>query len=259
MHYYREHGLGGLPAPIVLAETGSTNDEAEALARRGCPDWTVVVADEQTHGRGRLDRQWVSPPGRGLLCSIVARPGATWIAPALGGFWNWVPLLTGLAVRDALRAHGAEVGLKWPNDVLSSGGHKLAGLLCVKAESAAVLGIGVNVSTRPEELPIEQATSLAILGIEVSREELLARIVARLVQIWGQLDAVAGDVARSGLPELYRSSCTTLGRSVEVHPALNGAGELVVDTAQGIDPDGHLVLASGRVVSAGDVIHLTHG
>jgi BirA family transcriptional regulator, biotin operon repressor / biotin---[acetyl-CoA-carboxylase] ligase len=112
----------------VVAQTGSTNADLLAAARAGAAAGSVLVAEEQTAGRGRLDRSWQSPPGAGLTFSVLLRPAA--IAPGSRG---WLPLLTGVAVAGALASQTAvDARLKWPNDVLAEGPEdrrKLAGIL----------------------------------------------------------------------------------------------------------------------------------
>ena len=127
----------------VVPTAGSTNALVADRARAGEPAGLVVVAEEQTAGRGRLDRSWVSPPRAGLTFSVLVRPD---LPPV---HWPWLPLLAGLAVAEALRARaGVDAVLKWPNDVLVDG-RKACGVLAeVPAPGAAVLGIGLNVTTR---------------------------------------------------------------------------------------------------------------
>ena len=119
----------------------------------------MVVAEHQTAGRGRLDRSWETPPRAALTFSVLLRPS---VGPEQ---WPWLPLLTGYAVGTALRDAGFDAGVKWPNDVLI-GDLKVAGILVERVDTptgpAAVLGVGLNVSTTAEELPVPTATSLAL-------------------------------------------------------------------------------------------------
>lgn len=226
-----------------------------ALAREGAPEGTVVVADEQTAGRGRLGRTWVSDPGSGLWCSVLLRmePGAA---------RGLVPLLAGVAVADAIRRHGIGAVLKWPNDVVldgpafdgSPGPRKLAGVLSESdGDEAVVVGIGVNVSQSKEQLPIAAATSLLLEGVEVDRQDLL-------VDILTTLHATIEDLRRNGAATAmgqYRWLCLTVGRDVTV---LLPSGEELVGRAEGVGDDGQLIVESeGKsvLVAAGDVIHAT--
>lgn len=223
----------------VLAETASTNAVAAERARAGEPAGLVVVAESQTAGRGRLDRTWVSPPRAGLTLSVLLRPDL----PAAQ--WPWLPLLTGLAVATALRER-AEVPaeLKWPNDVLVSG-RKVCGVLVeVAAPGAAVLGIGLNVTTRAQELPHDGAGSLLLAGAVTTDRAVLLRAVLRSLR--GALDDVAA--ARTA----YRERCATLGSRVRVELPGGGTAE---GTANGVDEGGRLVV-DGTAYAVGDVVHL---
>lgn len=175
--------------------------------------------------------------------------------------WPWLPLLAGLAVAAAVRREGGlEAGLKWPNDVVIGGDRKLAGLLVERIETpdrtpAAVIGIGLNITLRADELPVATATSLAIEGSTTTDRSILARAVLRnldgLLQSWIE---VGGDASR-GLHASYTEACVTIGQSVEV--TLPG-GEVVAGEAIGIDPQGRLVVANEdgeSAFGAGDVLH----
>ena len=226
----------------VVPTAGSTNAVVAARARAGEPAGLVVVAEAQTAGRGRLDRAWTSPPRAGLTLSALVRPD---LPPVR---WPWLPLLTGLAVAEALRAQaGVEAVLKWPNDVLVDG-RKLCGVLAEVPETgAAVLGIGLNVTTRAEELPHAAATSLLLEGATTTDRDTLLRAVLR------SLTDVLADVDASRAA--YRERCSTLGQSVRVHLP----GDVTTDgTAEAVDDDGRLVV-SGTAYGAGDVVHLRPG
>jgi BirA family transcriptional regulator, biotin operon repressor / biotin---[acetyl-CoA-carboxylase] ligase len=216
----------------VLESTGSTNEVVAARARDGEAAGLCVVAEEQTAGRGRLDRTWVSPPRAGLTLSVLLRP----VTAQLG----WVPLLGGLAVVRAVRERAElDATLKWPNDVLV-GGRKVAGLLAEAVQGAVVLGIGLNVTTRAEELPPDGATSLAIEGASTTDRDTLLRAVLRALSLT-EADRPA-----------YREACSTLGREVRVH--LPG-GDVVEGVAEDVDVEGRLVV-DGTPYAAGDVVHL---
>lgn len=220
----------------VLPTAGSTNAVVADRARAGEAHGLVVVAEEQTEGRGRLDRSWVSPARAGLTFSVLLRPS---LEPAQLG---WVPLWGGLAVAQALREHAElDAVLKWPNDVLVDG-RKVAGLLAEVVNGAVVLGIGLNVSTRREELPHEQATSLQLEGaVNTDRDTLLKAVLRGLAGVLGDRDVAS-----------YRALCTTLGRKVRVD--LPG-GTSVEGVAEAVDEQGRLVV-DGRAYAAGDVVHL---
>ena len=223
----------------VLDRTPSTNAVAAERARAGEPGGLVVVAEEQTAGRGRLDRSWVSPPRSGLTFSVLLRPDLPTAQ------WPWLPLWTGLAVATALRERAeVEAALKWPNDVLVED-RKVCGVLAEVPEAGAVvLGIGLNVTTAAEELPHPQATSLRLAGARTTDRDTVLRAVLR------SLTRVLADpeTARSA----YRERCGTLGRRVRVELP----GERSVEgTAEAVDDGGRLVV-DGQAYGAGDVVHL---
>jgi BirA family biotin operon repressor/biotin-[acetyl-CoA-carboxylase] ligase len=243
----------------VVAETGSTNADLLAEARSGAPEGLVLVAEEQTAGRGRMGRRWVSPPGCALTFSVLLRPAGV-PATLLG----WLPLLAGVAVASALRDTAAvDARLKWPNDVLA-GDAKLAGILAERWGDAIVIGIGINVSQRRGELPVPTATSVLQAapaapgaGPEI-RERLLAGVLhelARRYRAW--LDQPhPGDADGSGLRREYLRRSGTVGAAVTVTLP---AGQSLTGTAIGVDAAGRLEIrtSTGLVrVSAGDVVHL---
>jgi len=264
---------GGLWRSVeVTAVTGSTNADLLARAAAGEPEGLVLAAEQQSAGRGRLGRAWVAPPRAALTFSVLLRPAAVPRA-RLG----WLPLLAGVAVAAAIRTQaGVDARLKWPNDVLvgpagvpagGSGGvvppRKLAGILAEAAGDAVVVGIGVNVSTGPAELPPPgpgglAATSLAIEGAATAdRAVLLAGILAGLERRYRAWSAVSGDTERSGLRAEYTGLCGTLGRRVRVE--LPG-GRLLDGVAAALDADGRLLVSmppdTDLPVAAGDIVHL---
>jgi BirA family biotin operon repressor/biotin-[acetyl-CoA-carboxylase] ligase len=241
----------------VLAETGSTNADVAAAARTGVPEGLVVVAEQQLAGRGRRDRRWVSPPRAGLTLSVLLRPGEG--VPARQ--WGWLPLLAGVALRAAvIRRAEVDAALKWPNDLLVNDA-KCAGILAEVVGDAVVLGIGLNVTTRPDELPETTgapATSLRIAGARVTDRDPLLRALLRGLADWyaGWREA-GGDAEMCGLLAAYREGCATIGREVR---AQLPAGDQVSGTATTVDNDGQLVIRTvdrtERRVSAGDVLHV---
>ena len=243
----------------VLPSTGSTNADAADQVREGAPEGFTVVADEQTAGRGRLDRRWTSPFGAGLAMSVVLRP----VVPDAA--WGWIPLMAGLAVAEALGAQGVSASLKWPNDVVVDGAardggpgpRKLGGLLVERVGAALVVGIGVNVDLDVDELPVPLATSTRLEGAVVRRELLLVSVLVHLRRHYVRWQLADGDARRSGVADAYTALCLSLGREVRAH--LPG-GDVVEGTGWSLDEDGRLVirLADGatRAVSAGDVEHL---
>lgn len=237
----------------VVDEVSSTNTVVAERARAGAPEGLVVAAEHQTAARGRLDRTFTAPPGAALLFSVLLRP----TAPTRS--WPWLPLLAGYAVAKALRAHGYDAGVKWPNDVLIDD-HKLVGILVERVETpagpAAVVGIGINVSLTADELPVPTATSLALVsGSAPDRTQLLVDVLSALRESYDAWQA-GGDLGGMRLLESYSAACVTLGRDVRVE--LPG-GDTLVGRAAEIDPGGRLVVdgPDGKVaVGAGDVIHV---
>jgi len=244
----------------VVEEAGSTNALVAERAQAGGPEGLVILAEHQTAGRGRLDRTWETPPRSALTFSVLLRP----TVPAAS--WPWLPLLTGYEVSKALRAAGFEASVKWPNDVLLAD-RKVAGILVERVETpsgpAAVIGIGLNVGMTADELPVAEATSLAVeAGTEVraqraskaavpDRTDLLGLLLDTLWEgyvVWQE----GGDAAAEHLAASYAGACSTIGRQVRVELP---SGEVLVGTATGIDPSGRLEV-DGTAVSAGDVVHV---
>src|SRR5205823_2952157 len=151
---------GGLWTDLrVVAQTGSTNDDVAAAARRGAGEGLVVTAEWQHAGRGRLHRDWVLPPRSGIAVSVLLRPVG--VPPARLG---WLPLLTGVALAEAVRrVSEVDAVLKWPNDLLVDA-RKCAGVLVEAHDGAVVIGVGLNTTVREDELPTERAGSLALAG-----------------------------------------------------------------------------------------------
>ena len=257
-----EAGDGGWGPVVVLGSTGSTNADAVDQVREGAPEGFTLVADEQTQGRGRLERTWVSPYGAGVAMSVVLRP----VAPEAS--WGWIPLVAGIAVVDALAEQGVDAALKWPNDIVvdgpardgGPGPRKLGGLLVERVGSAVVVGLGLNVDLGADELPVGRATSTRLEGVEASRELLVVAVLEHLRRGYLLWQLAAGDARRAGTAEAYAERCVTVGREVR---ALLPGGTVVEGTASSVDDDGRLVLrladGSARVVSAGDIEHLRGG
>jgi BirA family biotin operon repressor/biotin-[acetyl-CoA-carboxylase] ligase len=242
----------------VVASTGSTNADLLAAAGDGAAAGSVLVAEEQTAGRGRLDRSWQSQPGAGLTFSVLLRPQD--VAP---GGRGWLPLLTGVAVTGGLAAQtGVQARLKWPNDVQADGPDgpcKLAGILAEQAGSAIVVGVGLNVSATRAELPPGQATSLLLAGgSHLDRQEILTAMLGEFERWYLRWTGAQppGDAASSGLRDAYLLLCSTVGQQVRVE--LPGGGALT-GRASGVDDSGRLLVAAAdgvHAVSAGDVVHV---
>ncbi|MEV7201029.1 biotin--[acetyl-CoA-carboxylase] ligase [Streptomyces griseoluteus] len=243
----------------VVQRTGSTNSDLVARAASGAADeGAVLVAEEQTAGRGRLDRRWTAPPRSGLFFSVLLRPAEVPLER-----WGWLPLLTGVAVATGLsRAAGVDTALKWPNDLLVTVGgeeRKAGGILAERAgEDGVVIGVGLNVSLRADELPVPQAGSLALADAVSTDRDTLLRSVLRSLETWyDRWRSAGGDPVTSTLQETYAAGCATLGRQVRAE--LPGDRALLGE-AVAIDGDGRLVIATAEgvreAVGAGDIVHL---
>ncbi|MGW6860641.1 biotin--[acetyl-CoA-carboxylase] ligase [Streptomyces xanthophaeus] len=249
---------GGLWTSLeVVDSTGSTNSDLAARAA-SLPEGAVLVAEEQTAGRGRLDRSWVAPARSGLFFSVLLKPGPA-VPPEQ---WGWLTLLAGVATATGLsRAAGVDTALKWPNDLLvtvDGEERKTGGILAERVAAGVVIGIGLNVTLTEDELPVPAAGSLALAKATVTDRDPLLRAVLRSLEQWyGNWRAAGGDPAASGLQETYAAGCATLGRHVRAE--LPG-GRTLTGTAEAVDTDGRLVIrtAEGQheAVGAGDVIHL---
>lgn len=230
------------PAPHYVSSTGSTNADALDAAGGGIAEGTCFVAGEQTAGRGRHGRAWVSDPGAGLWCSTVL-PSS--LEPTRA------PIAAALAIIDmSQELPGPRLSIKWPNDVLAADGRKIAGILAEAGGHAVIVGIGINVDYPAEALPDPRATSwFDETGMHPDRNEVLAALLANLhARITQPFEQVLAD---------YRSHSSTLGARVRV--VLPG-GEELEGAAVNVDESGHLLVQTGetvRTVIAGDVIHAT--
>lgn len=244
-----------VPVLEFLPEAGSTNDVLSARAA-DLPDLAVLVTDNQTGGRGRLGRQWVTPPGAALAISVLLKPAG--LPPASFG---WFPLLAGLAMSRALGPLvPGGVQVKWPNDVLIEG-DKVCGILAelLPGMSGLVIGSGVNLSQTREQLPTATSTSLALAGAQdVDPDAVLSAYLIQLSTLYRDFLSAGGDPIRSALRDEVVEACHTVGRSVRVQLP---SGDDLLGTAVGIDEDGRLIVESdaGRTaVAAGDVTHLRY-
>ncbi|MFE0704507.1 biotin--[acetyl-CoA-carboxylase] ligase [Streptomyces sp. NPDC058872] len=240
----------------VVPATGSTNSDLAARADE-LPEGAVLVAEEQSSGRGRLDRTWTAPARSGLFLSVLLKPQV----PVHR--WGWLPLLTGVAAATGLaRAAGVGTSLKWPNDLLVSVAgeeRKAGGILAERAGAdAVVVGLGINVTLREDELPVPAAGSLLLAGAaSTDRDPLLRAVLRSLEQWYGDWVRADGDPVESGLQAAYAAGCATLGRRVRAELP----GERMLEgEAVALDGDGRLVVATEgggtEAVGAGDIVHL---
>lgn len=218
----------GVPR-LHLRSTDSTNDRARALAMAGAPHGTLVTAAEQIAGRGRQGRDWTAPAGRALLASLVLRE----IPPLLS-------LASALAVADVV---GAQACIKWPNDVLV-GGRKVAGILAEgrPQEGWAVLGVGVNVAVRPEDLPPSLAESAGGLGLDPAAiEPFLASMLAALQRRLAEEPAATLDAYRAR--DALRGNVVRWQHGTGIAAGIDETGRLLVALADG----GTATLDAGEV------------
>ena len=232
-------------------EIDSTNSYVASQASAAFGEGLVALADYQSAGRGRLDRQWSSPPRASLLCSILLRPQLE--ADRL----QLVVAAVALAARAALvRLSGVRPQLKWPNDLMV-GENKLAGLLAevvgTQRDLAVVVGLGVNL-TYPGPEGVKSTSVLLESGLTIAPRALLDLVLEELETRRAQLDS---DDGRRSLRAEYERALATIGRTVRVEQ-LTGT---VVARAQGVDAAGQLLIEVDGVIqtlNVGDVIHLRH-
>ena len=232
----------------------STNTELSRLASEGAEEGVSVVADEQTAGRGRLQRAWSSPKGAGLYFSILLRPKIA------TNYWPLITMMAAVAVYDALGdACRLQADIKWPNDLLS-GERKICGILAEAIETpsgrAVIVGIGINLTqdAYPTELAGAASSISEAVGRTADREALLTALLRWLTHWYSLLNESAGP--ESIVNAWTNRSSYAFGRVVQV----SNGDEVWQGTTSGIERDGALRLrtASGetKVVRAGDVSSL---
>jgi BirA family biotin operon repressor/biotin-[acetyl-CoA-carboxylase] ligase len=239
----------------ILTQTTSTNDEVKALALRGAPAGTVVLAEQQTHGRGRQGRTFASPAGVGIYLSLLLRPTVDMAhLPQL-------TLLVAVAVAEAITTVcSVSVHLKWPNDV-EIAGKKVAGILTEAILPpgelpVVIIGIGINVNTTLEQLPPalhDRVTSLALAtGTPVSRHQLIVCLLAHLEDLYHTFQ----DTGMTAILERWQHYGRISGRVVQ----FSHAAETTTGQVLGLDADGALVVQTveGRQerILSGEVIFL---
>jgi BirA family biotin operon repressor/biotin-[acetyl-CoA-carboxylase] ligase len=244
----------------------STNREAVALGQAGIEHGTLVLADAQTAGRGRMARSWFSPPNVNLYGSLVIR---TIINPQRTAAWlSWLPLIAAVAVAEAIEIAGSvRSAVKWPNDLLLNE-RKVGGILCESAGSSGtepfqVIGIGINVNGTlddfPEELRQIATTIRHEAGRFIDRNQLVAQL---LVGLESRLEEFLSHGA-DPIALAYRRRCTTIGKTVK---AVLPGGKAYTGIAKNIEQDGSLTLIQLpssetevpmiRHLRAADIVHL---
>lgn len=235
---------------VYMETTPSTNEEAKRIAREGAEEGTIVVSEEQTTGHGRLARGFYSPYAKGVWFSLILRPDFPPMEAAK------FTLLAAVGVCRGIRRMGLkDCGIKWPNDILYHG-KKLVGILTEMSASMEkidyiVMGIGINTGAKKEEFPVafrESATSFVNEGVDVSRKELLAAVLAELENEY----KVAREEGFAKVLKDWEELSVTIGQDVRV--IFNE--ESFTGKAVGIDRDGCLLVDTGKEVTrviAGDV------
>lgn len=238
---------------VCLADTASTNADAFHLAEEGAVEGTVVIADAQSGGKGRMGRVWSSPPGINLYCSVVLRPGVKpYQAPQL-------TFLSAVAVARAIElTTNLKPEIKWPNDVLLSG-RKVAGLLNEMSSETdginfVILGIGVNLNMTAVQFPPDLRTPATSLLLEQGRQVSRAQFAASMLN---ELDRLYTEFLERGFApvrEEWHKRCNANGHDVSVS---DGGAEIMRGRFDGIDSDGALLLcrADGTLerILSGDV------
>lgn len=241
---------------LRIESCSSTNDFANELALQGEKEGTIIIAEEQTAGRGTKGRKWYSASQKGLYLSVILRPQRRDL--------SLLPLVAGLAVRDALfEAEGLQVRLKWPNDLLCKS-KKLGGILCEASfigneMSHVILGIGINLSHKREDFPQEfrsQATSMKLLLRKELDKEILLSKLWEILDDWYNFFLQGKDIQ--------------IVRAFEEHSVFSCGEKLTVETEKeiingeyrGLDLQGRLLLATGkreRALLAAEVLEIKRG
>ena len=231
----------------------STNRLAKKLAYHGAAEGTIVVAEEQTGGKGRLERNFYSPRGKGIWFSVILRP-------------NFLPheapkctLMAAVAVAEAMKRFNMNAEIKWPNDIMFNG-RKLVGILTeISGElgkiNYLVIGIGINVNISrdefPEELQAVAASLSEICGEEISRVKFLRAVLEEFDKLYREVNSTGFD----NVLKIWRKYNVTLGKNIRVISAIDG-GETFTGRAVDLNSDGALVVETDnglRAVYAGDV------
>lgn len=241
---------------------GSTNREAMALAEAGVVHGTVVLADSQTEGRGRLSRQWFSPPGVNLYSSTVLREPVT--ADRFSEWLSWLPLMAALAAAEAIQTTaGIQVAVKWPNDLLLAD-RKVGGILCESGAGFQIVGLGINVNGLRADLPSELQDVATTIYSETGRLTDRNRLINAFLH---ELEACLQQWSEAGIEPIrlaYRQRCSTIGKSVK---ALLAGDQEFIGIAEAIESDGslhvvqHPIPTDGRLperrrLRVADIIHL---
>ncbi|WJI10215.1 biotin--[acetyl-CoA-carboxylase] ligase [Methanobacterium sp. CWC-01] len=236
-----------------FSEVDSTNEVAKKLAEEGASQGTIVIAEVQRRGKGRLGKRWLSPEG-GVWMTIILRPDIALVKAPL------LTLVTGVAVAETLQSRcGLDVGIKWPNDILI-GEKKVCGILTEVSENKGaldyvVLGIGIDLNVDVEDFPRDLKEGATSLKNELDQEIYGVEVVQRFLE---NFEAIYEEFEKGQFPAIlaqWRRLSKTIGRQVEVHKK----GHMVVGEAVGINRDGALILEEedGTLIKviSGECVH----
>jgi BirA family biotin operon repressor/biotin-[acetyl-CoA-carboxylase] ligase len=228
----------------VVEVTGSTQDDlSQSVKKDATLSGSVLIANFQSSGRGRLDRTFSAPPSTALTLSFYLIPEVE------KREWSFLPLLTGLASVISLKKidPAIEIKLKWPNDLLVNG-RKLGGILAEATSDGVVIGIGINVAMTQEQLPIANATSLLLESFaSLNRNQIAIEMLNTFYDLFERWQR------GEDLWHLYRENCQTLGLNISAELP---TGVTVTGKVTDISRTGELILESGLRVSVGDIVHL---
>ena len=237
---------------FVFPELDSTNNQLKALASQGAPHGTVLIADHQTGGRGRMGRSFLSPPGVGVYLSILLRPEC---APQ--ALMHLTCAAAAGMCRAIERAAGLRPGIKWTNDLVW-GKQKLAGILTEMGLNSAggvdwaIVGIGVNCCQNAGDFPPEIRDKACSLAMAAGREIDRCRVAAAMMESLWEMDASLF-TGKTDMLRFYRENCVTIGKDISVA----GAGQVRHGRALDVDEDGALVVRFSdshvEAVNAGEV------
>jgi BirA family biotin operon repressor/biotin-[acetyl-CoA-carboxylase] ligase len=241
---------GWAPSVRFFEEVDSTNRVATDWAAEGAPEGSLVVAEHQTAGRGRLDRKWFAPAGSSLLFSVILRPSI--VVEDLG----LLNLAAAASVCGAVAEEGLEPRVKWPNDVVLNG-RKIAGILSeasleLNRAISVILGVGLNVNVSESEFPEELRDTAGSVSLASGQTHDRVTLLTAFLRDFGRFyDGLPGRPPQWILNS-YRPLCVTLGQKVRVE-LHDGSLE---GTAVDIHTSGGLILDSGEIIRVGDVVHL---
>ena len=193
---------------VLLDEVDSTNEFIKKMEKK---EGLFVLANFQTHGKGRQNRSWVAPKNSSIFISICLKP-------TKNGRLSWIPLLTSLALFRSLESLTTEnIKIKWPNDLVlikNNQQFKFSGILVEMIDDYAVVGVGINYNQKNDELPVKNATSLkTILSGDITREEIIASFISEFAALWQEENLAAVWPTNTSIRD-YKKNCVTIGQEI---------------------------------------------